>query len=321
VRPKLRAVLLAAACALVVVAPAAGGNGGLGPVPPKSPNAEGISKTYWLILAITGAVFVIVEAALVVFIIRFRRGRRSRSAEGPQIRGSTNLEIAWTVVPVLLLAAIAGYVFSQIPGIQDVPPAKAGERLEIRVVGQQFYWEFEYPDGQVAVDTMVVPVGRVVRLTVVAEDIIHSWWIPALGGKIDAIPGRTNTTWFRADEPGLYRGQCAELCGLQHAAMLAWVKVVSPAAYLRFLATHAPSSPAVGKETFDGVCATCHGLQGQGNVGPPIAGRTFPKRDTTQLLRLGRGAMPAVGADWSNEQINATIRYLNRTKGGAESGG
>jgi cytochrome c oxidase subunit 2 len=321
VRWTLRAALLAAACALVAAAPASAGNGGLGPVPPKSPNAEGISNTYWLILAITGAVFLIVETTLIVFLIRFRRRRRARSAEGPQIRGNTNLEIAWTVVPVLILVAIAGYVFSQLSGIQDVPAARAGDRLEIRVEGQQFYWEFRYPDGQVAVDTMVVPVGRVVRLTVVGNDLIHSWWIPALGGKIDAIPGRENHTWFRASKPGLYRGQCAELCGLQHAAMLGWVKVVSPAEYTRFLAVHEPSSPTVARETFDGVCAKCHGPQGEGDVGPPIAGSTFAKADTTQLLRQGGGAMPAVGAHWSTAQIDATIRYLNRTKGGAESGG
>jgi cytochrome c oxidase subunit II len=320
VRRTLRAALLAAACALVVAAPAAAGNGGLGPVPPKSPNAEAISNTYWLILAITGAVCVIVEVCLIVFLIRFRRGRRARSAEGPQIRGNTNLEIAWTIVPVLILAAIAGYVFSQLPGVQDVPAARAGDRLEIRVEGQQYYWEFRYPDGQVAVDTMVVPVGRVVRLTVVGNDVIHSWWIPALGGKIDAIPGRVNHTWFRAEKPGLYRGQCAELCGLQHAVMLGWVKVVSPAEYTRFLAAHAPSSPTVGMETFEGVCAKCHGPEGQGDIGPPIAGNTFARTDTTQLLREGSGAMPAVGAHWSRAQIDTTIRYLNRTKGGAEGG-
>jgi cytochrome c oxidase subunit 2 len=321
VRPKLRAVLLAAAFALVAAAPAVAGNGGVGPVPPQSPNAQAISDTYWLILALTGAVFVIVETALIVFIVRFRRGRRSAAAEGPQIRGSTRLEIAWTIVPVLILAAIAGYVFSQIPSIQDVPTARAGDRLEIRVEGHQYYWQFEYPGGQVALDTMVVPVGRVVTLSVVTGDVIHSWWIPALGGKIDAIPGRVNSTWFKVDRPGLYRGQCAELCGLQHAAMLGWVRVVSAAEYQRFLATHAPSSPAVGKETFDAVCAKCHGPQGEGDIGPALAGRTFDRAATTQLLREGVRRMPAVGADWSRAQIDATIAYLNRTKGGAESGG
>jgi cytochrome c oxidase subunit 2 len=320
VRPKLRAALLAAACALVVVAPAAAGNGGLGPVPPKSPNANAISDTYWLILAITGAIFVLTEATLIFFIVRFRRGRRSRSVEGPQIRGNTNLEVAWTIVPVLILAAIAGYVFSQIPTVQNAPAATAGNRIEIKVEGRQFYWEFTYPDGQVSVDTMVVPVGQVVDLTVVASDVIHSWWIPALGGKIDAIPGRINHTWFRAEKAGLFRGQCAELCGLQHAEMIGWVRAVSPSQYRRFLATHAPSSPTVGEETFAGVCAKCHGDQGQGDIGPPLAGRSFQRVDTTQLLRQGTGRMPAVGADWPAAQIDSTIRYLNRTKGGSSGG-
>lgn len=318
----LRAALLALLGALLVAAPALAGNGGLAPVEPASENAEGIRDTYWLILIITGAVFVIVETTLVVFLIRYRRRQRTRDVEGPQIRGNTNFEIAWTVVPVLLLAAIVAFIFTKLPVIEDAPTASAADSLTIRVEGHQYFWLFRYPDGQIAVDDMVVPVGKVVTLDVVAPDVIHSWWIPALGGKIDAIPGRTNHTWFKAERTGTWTGRCAELCGAQHALMTASVTAVGAAAFDEFLATHAASSEAVGKETFEGVCAKCHGMKGQGaDEGPAIAGREFDQA-TASLITNGGARMPAVGADWSDEQIEATIAYLNAAIGrGAQSGG
>ena len=317
----MRLIALAAVLGalLVFAAPALAGNGGLAPVEPASENAQGIRDAYWLILIITGAVFVIVETTLVVFLVRYRRRRRARDAEGPQIRGNTNLEIAWTVVPVLLLAAVVAFIFTKLPVIEDAPAASAADSLTIRVEGHQYYWLFRYPDGQIALDNMVVPVGKVVTLDVTAPDVIHSWWIPALGGKIDAIPGRTNHTWFRAERAGTWSGRCAELCGAQHALMTASVTAVSAAAFGEFLATHAASSKAVGKETFEGVCAKCHGLKGQGTEeGPAIAGRAFD-RVTASLIMNGGTRMPAVGSDWSNEQIEATIAYLNKAIG-AQSG-
>jgi cytochrome c oxidase subunit II len=308
--------------ALLYAAPALADNGGLTPVAPQSENAQAIRDTYWMILAITGVVFVVVEATLLLFVVRYRRGKRHRDAEGPQVRGNTNLEIAWTLLPVIGLAAIVAFVFAKLPDIEDAPTARAGNGLTITVEGHQFYWLFRYPGGQVAIDRMVVPANTVVNLDVVANDVIHSWWIPALGGKIDAIPGRTNHTWFKAESEGVFKGRCAELCGSQHAIMLASVEAVSRPAYARFLATHGEGSPAVGKETFEGVCAKCHGMEGQGTEeAPMIAGRTFD--DTTkQLIENGGKRMPAVGSTWSDAQIDATIRYLNRSIGsGATSGG
>src|SRR2546422_934702 len=105
------------------------------------------------------------------------------------------LTLPAALAAVLVLAVIAAFVFYKLPGIKDVPAARAGESMTVKVRAQQFYWQFEYPDGQVSIDHMVVPVGAVVRLQVTSPDVAHSWWIPRLGGKIDAIPGRTNTTW------------------------------------------------------------------------------------------------------------------------------
>lgn len=318
----LRAAFLALVGTLLAAVPALAGNGGLAPVEPASENAQGIRDAYWLILIVTGVVFVIVETTLVVFLIRYRRRHRTRDAEGPQIRGNTNLEIAWTVVPVLILAAIVGFVFAKLPVIEDVPAASAADSLTIRVEGRQYYWLYRYPDGQISVDQMVVPVGKVVTLEVTAPDVIHSWWIPALGGKIDAIPGRTNRTWFRAERPGAWTGRCAELCGAQHARMTASVKAVGQRAFREFLATHAASGKAVGRETFAFVCAKCHGMKAQGTEeAPAIAGREFDQL-TVDLIRNGGTRMPAVGEDWSEEQIDATIAYLNETIGkGAAAGG
>jgi cytochrome c oxidase subunit 2 len=336
VRPKPRAVLAAAlglalALALATAGGAAGGNGGFAPVAPESPNAQSISDAYWVIAGFTGAVFVLVEGALVVFIVRFRSRGRGRNVEGPQIRGNTNLEIAWTVVPVVILAMIAAFVFYKLPSIKNTPSARAGGNLAVTVVAHQFYWEFQYPNGRISIDDMVVPVKEVVSLTVVSDDVAHSWWIPSLGGKIDAIPGRTNHTWFKADKTGVYRGQCAELCGVQHAAMLSTVSVVTPQAFRSFLQRHAPSSLAVGQEEWTGVCAKCHGLSGQGDIGPPIAGNpilTDPKALST-LVHEGlppsktATGMPAVGSDWSDAQVEALVKYVktNPTLRGAQGGG
>jgi cytochrome c oxidase subunit 2 len=303
---------------------AAAGNGGVAPVAPASPNAEAIRHTYWLVLGVTGAIFLLVEAALVVFLFRFRRRGRPAGAEGPQVRGNLRLELAWTAVPVLILAAIAGFVFAKLPDIESAPSAQAaGGPLEVTVEGRQFYWLFRYPGGEVSVDRLVVPVGRVVSLKVVSPDVVHSWWIPALGGKIDAIPGRTNRTWFRADRPGTYRGQCAELCGVEHALMRARVEVVPPRAYRAFLAAHRPGSPAVGRESFQGVCAKCHGPAGEGRgSAPPLQGRTFDQA-TAAVIEEGIRAMPAVGAGWSPAQVQATIAYLKRrfAPAGVQGGG
>ncbi len=320
---RMPGALLVAALALLVLAPAAlAGNGGIAPVAPHSSNAGAIRDTYWLILAITGAIFVIVETALVTFVVRYRRGRRSRELEGAQVHGNTNIEIAWTVVPVLIVAAIIGFVFAKLPDVKDVPSAKAaGDALDVKVEAHQFYWRFVYPDGQVSIDTMVVPVDRVVTLTIVSSDVVHAWWIPAFGGQTDAIPGRVNHTWFRADRIGSYEGQCAQLCGLLHTRMTQTVKVVPQAQFAAFLASHAPSSRTVAAESFTGVCSTCHGFQGRGDYGPTLQNRTFQRRDITDLLRHGRGRMPAVGDTWSQPEVDAVIAYLKETKGGAQLGG
>ena len=302
--------------------------GQFAPVPPESPNAEGIRQSYLFVSIFTLAIFVLVEGLLIAFIYRYRRQKRARFEDGAQVHGATRLELAWTAFPVLVLVLIGAFVFIELPGIKDVPEATAGEeRLEIKVTGRQFYWQYEYPNGVVAIDDMAAPAGVPVRLEVSApaSDVVHSWWIPALGGKIDAIPGLTTHTWFEAENEGTYTGQCAELCGLEHARMLASVEIMSGDEFdvwleSRLDAQSTGSGDELGKEEWEGVCAKCHGLSGEGGIGPRIAGSpTLTDPDAlAALVRNGKGEMPAVGAGWTDEQIEALTAYLQE---GLPSGG
>jgi cytochrome c oxidase subunit 2 len=320
------AAVLSALVALLTAAPAAlAGNGGFAPVPPESPNAEGISQSWWFVTAFVFAIFVLVEVLLVVFVVRYRRRRRPRDADGAQIHGANRLELAWTVGPVIVLFAIAAFVFAKLPGIQDVPAATGGERnLVVEVTGTQFTWEFRYPNGVVAIDRLRAPEGRTVELKVTAPDwdVVHSWWIPALGGKIDAIPGKVNTTWFSAQRVGVFQGQCAELCGIYHAKMLASVEVLTADEFDAWLAERAAQQAAgtspLGEELWEGACAKCHGLDGEGGHGPQVAGSQLindPAAIEKLLRQGGRRLMPPVGRDWSDDEISAITDYLEQNLG------
>ena len=319
-RRRLPVPLVLAGLALLAAGSAAAANGGFTPPTPHSPGAHRITDVYYVILGVTGAIFVLVETALLLFVFRFRSRGRARSVEGPQIRGHARLELAWTVAPIVILAAIAAFVFYKLPGIKNTPPASAAEqRLNVRIDAHQFYWQFTYPNGAVSIDRMIVPYGSVVALDVHSEDVAHSWWIPALGGKIDAIPGRTNHTWFRASRVGTFRGQCAEFCGIQHAAMLADVSVVPASTYARTVATLQKGTPeTLGAQEFVGVCAKCHGGNAQGDIGPPLVGNALLSNPTglTSIIVAGRGRMPAVGKGWSAEQLRVLIAYLRSHYGG-----
>ncbi len=303
----------------LLAAPAAyAGNGGFAPVTPESSNADDIRDSFVFVSIFVVGIFVLVEGLLLAFILQYRRRRRARFEEGPPVHGATRLELLWTLFPVVVLFVIASFVFIELPGIKNVPSAEAGRPLEVRVVGRQFYWQFEYPNGVITIDNLRAPVGVPVRLEVTApdEDVIHSWWIPALGGKIDAIPGVVNSTWFRARRPGIYSGQCAELCGVEHARMLATVEVLPEDQFDAWLAERRSDQTAgtsdLGEEEWAGVCAKCHGLSGEGGIGPRLAGSVAlaDPRAVKRLIRNGRRAMPAVGSGWTEEQVAALNGHL-----------
>ena len=324
IKPNL-VVTAVALVALLLTGSATAGNGGFLPVAPESPNAEGITASYWFVSAFCFAIFLLVEITLVLFVVRYRRRKRSRYVDGAQIHGAHSIEVAWTIAPVLVLFAIAAFVFAKLPGIQNVPAAAAGsQNLVVEVTGTQFTWEFRYPNGAIAIDRMRAPEGRTVELHVTAPDwdVIHSWWIPALGGKIDAIPGKRNTTWFRAQRTGVFQGQCAELCGLYHAKMLADVEVMPAAQFDTWVEERAGQQEAgtssLGEDEFRGSCAKCHGLDGEGAYGPRLAGTDLvaDADAVARVIREGRGEMPPVGRDWNATQVSALTDYLREDLGG-----
>jgi cytochrome c oxidase subunit 2 len=240
-----------------------------------SPNADKIDTLYKLILGVAVVVFVGVEGALFYCLYKFKA---KKGAVAAQIHGNTRLEIGWTVGAAVILVVLAGFTFAALPGIRNpsdtgpnglqtangvltagvtkrLPPN--GKSLNIEVNGQQYVWRFTYPDGDTntlnnvfAYEQMVVPVDTAVTLDIRAQDVAHSWWIPKLGGKFDAIPGYTNHTWFKipAKLAGqTFRGQCAELCGRNHANMVATVKAVTPQEFEKFLADQKAATEAGDK--------------------------------------------------------------------------
>lgn len=322
--------MLVVLLALATAGVAAGANGGFTPVTPESPNASHTQTAYYVILGFTSAIFVLVEGLLVAFVWKYRARGRARAVEGAQVHGHTRLELIWTVIPVVILCVIGAVVFVELPKINDAPAAN--DAIHVTVEGHQYYWQFDYPGGARSIGTLHVPAGRVVDLDVVSPDVIHSWWVPALGGKIQAIPGRTNHIWFRAEKPGSYEGQCAELCGVFHASMSAVVQVESEQAYERYTSTTATQS--IGQQEWSGVCASCHGNLGKGGYGPDISASTLvtSRASLLGILRQGvdsparPGAMPPVGIGWDNAQIDAIVAYVKKhiyksASLGATSGG
>jgi cytochrome c oxidase subunit 2 len=299
-------------------------NGGIGPPDSATPSGEAISQLYWFVFAICAVVFVLVESALVLFIIRFRRRRSTpEEAEGPQIHGNTRIEIIWTIIPAVILVGIAVVVLARSSAVEATSAAREDE-LVVEVQGHQFYWQYVYPDGQIALDTLVLPVDRPVKLELVSYDVNHSWWVPELTGKRDAIVGRTNVLRFTPEREGVFEGRCAELCGIFHTVMPTTVEVVSAAEYesrLRLLnGQDQPGAAqlALGRETWDRVCAKCHGLAGEGDLGPPVAesGTLVDPEDLTELLDEGQDTpdaesyMPPVGRGWPEFQVEALIAYV-----------
>jgi len=316
VRRTAIATLATSVGSLILAGTAAAGNAGFLPGEPHSPNAHRITDAFIFVAGFTGAIFLLVEGALITFIVKYRRGKRAATAEGPQIHGATRLEIIWTVVPVLILAAIGAFVFVKLPGIANPPKAAAADETVIGIEGHQFYWLFRYPNGAISIDRMVAPAHEVVKEDVigVVNDVNHSWWVPDLGGKYDAIPGKVNHTWFEAPV-GDYVARCAELCGIQHALMSGYVHVVPRAQYDQFIAQRKSGAGTLdlGREEWQGVCEKCHRLDHR-YIGPALGGNPLlaDRKGIENLLRRGQGQMPAVGFNWTGHQIDALIAYTKR---------
>lgn len=250
-----RAALIAAACLALLVAllaPAVAGADLLTPEAGPTENAVKTDTLYKIAFYIGIAVIGLVWAALFYSLFRYRaRPGRAARVVPVQISGNNALELGWTIAASAIVIALTVITYIFLPDIrnpapsgpasvaeargqyaavnQPLPPGGGG--LEIQVSGQQYLWRYQYPNGTFSFQEMVVPRDQTVLLKIKANDVVHSWWIPQLGGKKDAVPGYTNETWFKATKNGVFRGQCAEFCGGGHHAMTAQVRVVDPEDY------------------------------------------------------------------------------------------
>jgi cytochrome c oxidase subunit 2 len=308
----------------------AGDNAGFTPRDPASPGAQRILDAYWLLVGVGTLVFLVVAVPLVVFMIRYRSNGRGRDVEGPQIRGNSRLEVGWTLGAVLIVTVVISFVFYKLPGIVDPGEAAAGGDDVVQVEGRQFYWRYVYPNGVVAFDTLRLPVDREVTFAVSAPtgDVIHSFWVPELAGKRDAIPGQTTRFTVLPTKEGEFTVICGELCGLQHAAMRGVTQVIPANEYDAWIADQAEkqrtASAELGGSMWTAVCAKCHGPNVAGKIGPELTGNPLlaDRAAIERIVRNGRGAMPAVGQGWTEEEIDSLVAFTKNLAGaGGGDGG
>lgn len=313
------------------------------------------------------AIWVCVGIAVVVFGIMFYSILNHRKSKHPvpaTFHEHTLLEIVWTVIPALILIGLAVPATKALIKLEDTSDAD----MTINITGYQWKWHYEYPEEGIKffssldeasnrarqlgssldpesvpnylldVDhPLVVPINKKIRFMITAADVIHAWWVPAFGWKKDAIPGYMNAGWVSIEKPGIYRGQCAELCGRDHGFMPIVVKAVTEDEYKTWVAqwkqanaTVSESSAewtqdramALGKEAYNTHCVSCHQANGSGVPGafPALAGSKIVTGEQDQVLQIvlqGKGAMPAFGKDKniSDESLAAVITYIRNAFG------
>ena len=250
---------------------------------PESTPASAIVDLSMLVLSIAAVIFLVVASLLVYAIVKFRATPANADREPAQVYGSTQIELAWTIVPILIVVVLFTATARVIHAIQDAP--KPSTALEVTDIGHQFWWEYRYPElGIVTANELHVPVSDLSRprptfLTLTSADTDHSFWIPQLAGKTDLIPNRINRMWFDPQRTGLFLGQCAQYCGVQHGKMLQRVFVDSPEdfdAWVKAQQESAVQDPEAltGRRVFETTaCINCHTVRGtvaNGRFGPDL---------------------------------------------------
>jgi cytochrome c oxidase subunit 2 len=311
------------------------------PVPsifaPHSTPAESIRQLSYFVLAITGLIFLVVFSLLAYAVVKFRNRPRDDKREPAQVYGSTQIELAWTVIPILIVVVLFLATARVIHAIQDAQ--KPVTAMQVTVIGHQFWWEFRYPAlGIVTANELHIPVSdpalpKPTFLKLLSADTDHSFWVPQLAGKTDLIPNRVNETWVDPDQTGIFLGQCAQYCGTQHAKMLLRVAVDSPADFNAWV--RAQKQPAnqdekeiAGRHVFETtVCINCHAIAGTnatGRFGPDLTHlmsrhtlASGAAENTKENLRLWiqnpdaikpGSLMPAMKL--SDDDLDALVRYL-----------
>ena len=290
-RRRLRLLLVAAALALALTACA--DEHPLDTLTEAGPDAQEINDLFFPVLGVAIVVFFLVQGAIVYLVVKYRARRRAAAAaaqaadpggddlygddEYPeQVHGNLRLELAWTIIPTILLAVISVFTLISVVELNEVSAAE--DDLRVTVVGQQWWWEFQYhldgdtstPPDIVTANELVMPVLQQVPLEITSRDVIHSFWIPRLNGKRDAVPGRTHPWVIEASETGRFMGQCTEFCGLSHAYMRMYAVVLEPAEFEEWvqgqLVDATPLSEGdpgyEGQEVFLANCANCHVVNG-----------------------------------------------------------
>src|SRR5581483_7710731 len=231
---------------------------------PASRGGDEVLQLTWIIFAIAAVVFLIVTGLLFYCAFRFHAGPDAPTPR--QVASNVPLEVAWTVIPALVLVAVLALT---VRVVRDVigPNQAAAATMHVRVVGHQWWWEFQYPDQQVtAANEAHVPVGESIEFQLESDNVIHSFWVPRLFGKTDVIPGHHNRIYLHADEAGVYRGQCAEFCGLQHANMRLLVVADPPDRFAAWVqAQKTAARTPIGQQAQNGqriflesTCSGCH---------------------------------------------------------------
>lgn len=292
------------------------------PVPnifePHSTPADSIRHLSSFVLSITGLIFLVVATLLTYAVVKFRSRAGDVQREPPQVYGSTQIELAWTVIPILIVVVLFLATARVIHAIQDArkPPAA----VEVTAIGHQFWWEYRYPAlGVVTANELHIPVSDPEHptptfLKLLSADTDHSFWVPQLAGKTDLIPNRINETWVDPHRTGLFLGQCAQYCGTQHAKMLLRVSVETPEAFQAWV--KAQKQPAIqdekeaaGKRVFETTaCVNCHAV-----AGTNATGRFGP--DLTHLM--SRATIAAGAAENTKENLRLWIQNPDAIKPGS----
>jgi cytochrome c oxidase subunit II len=262
---------------------------------PVSTPAESISSLAMLVLGVCLGIFVVVAGVLTYTIVRFRRSTQDVDREPPQVYGSSQIEIAWTVIPVVIVLVLSMATARVVSEVQDKRPAP--DAVVAAVVGHQWWWEIRYPSlGIVTANELHVPLStsaapRQTFLLLESADVAHSFWVPQLAGKTDLVPNHPNTMWIEPKVEGTFLGNCAEFCGLQHANMLLRVVVQSASEFDEWVRSEqqTPTQGQPGEKQFLSLsCINCHAVQGTratGTFGPDLS--HLMSRQT-----LGAGVIP-----------------------------
>ena len=295
---------------------------------PEGPIARKIDGLWNAGFVIAAVIFFLVEGLLVFAVLKFRRrpGREEHVPE--QVHGNTRLEVGWTLVPAVLLAALAVPTVATIMDLGDKP--EGPEVLRIEVVAHQWWWEYNYGQfqgedlGVVTANELHIPTGHDVVFDLKSVDVIHSFWVPKLAGKQDVVPGRTHQLAVHADHPGVYEGQCVEFCGLSHANMRLRLFADTPEDFDRWVADQRKefepaadgTEAAAGQEIFSGTCGTCHTVNGltEGKVGPDLTHLASRSTFAGAIFDLTPGNLARWLRDPPGEKPGSKMPDLNLTE-------